>query len=137
MTKLIPFVYNRIHILHQNINGLLGKSELLYVQIDELVEKNITLDVLCITEHNMVSNDLCFLNIPNYIIASSYTRNTRRGGSCILVRNNHLFTEIKDIKEFCTTGILECCAIELIEHKIIIIAIYRPPSKCSQSQFFF
>lgn len=128
---------NQIQILHQNINGLIGKSDELSLYLDELDHDNKHVDVLCITEHNMLNEDTHLLKIPNYSLISSYSRHNRNGGACILVHNNQK-AKIVDIKEYAMRNIVECSAIELVEHNITVVNIYRPPSnKLEKVNIFF
>lgn len=128
---MIFFVYNKIRILHQNINGLINKSDLLVASLKSLESVQ---DIICLTEHNMSSCDLFSLNIPNYSVGSVFNRKNRRGGCCILVQNSHKFTPINDIKKYSTEGIIECSGIHLSDHKLYIFCIYRPP-KVSAEDF--
>lgn len=123
--------------MHQNIAGLLNKSDLLTVHIQELLQKNIDVDVICITEHFVIAGHENLINIPNFKIAACYARKTqKRGGSCILIRNSYEYKELKNISSFSVTGVIECCALELIKQKLIIICIYRPPSMSNISLFY-
>ncbi|KAI5644655.1 hypothetical protein NE865_03307 [Phthorimaea operculella] len=92
---------------------------------DEIKTK---IDVMCITEHNMsdgLGRDL--VHVQNYTIAASYARNNSRGGACILLRNGHQYRELPEISKISVCGIFECCAIELIKLKLIILCVYRSP----------
>lgn len=84
------------------------------------------LDVICITEHNMVETDIPVLHVQNYKLATYSARNNRHGGTCILVNSRHRYKEI-NLNSFNTPVIFECCGIELIEQNINIICIYRSP----------
>lgn len=75
----------------------------------------------------MTSEDTKLLNLPQYILGSCYSRNNRSGGSCIILRNTLKFKVIPEANSLSNGKILECSAIELTDHKIIIICIYRPP----------
>lgn len=119
-------MYKYVNIFHQNVNGLIGKSGLLTLHLEELWDKGQNIDLLCITEHNMLNEDQFHLSIPNYELAAFSTRNTRHGGSCILINRMHKYKTI-DLSEFYVPNVLECCAIELIIHNLIVICIYRPP----------
>ncbi|KAG6439265.1 hypothetical protein O3G_MSEX000628 [Manduca sexta] len=115
-------------MMHQNIAGLLTKSDAITVCLEELVEKGLCVDVLCISEHFIMEGYDKYLVIPNYHLAACYTRKeSKRGGTCILVRNGHQYKELKQITKMSETGIFECCAIELITYKIAIVCIYRVP----------
>lgn len=124
---MIFFLFKCIHLFHQNINGLISKSDLLTLSLDSLENKQQPLDILCITEHNMVTTDMYLLKIMNFRLGSIYCRKKRRGGSCILVRNSLDFTPINNISKFSHENIIECSGIELKEHKLYVICIYRPP----------
>lgn len=60
--------------MHQNIAGLISKLDPLIVQLDEFNSLGKTIDVLCISEHNMKLGDENVLVIPNYRLAPSFFR---------------------------------------------------------------
>ncbi|XP_063359867.1 uncharacterized protein LOC134649082 [Cydia amplana] len=114
--------------MHQNVNGLINKANVLTVHLQDLSSSNRPIDVLCITEHNMSQGDENQLALSNYALASHFSRGNRNGGSCILVRNIHKYKTLSDISHTISLcNIFECSAIELTEHNIIIICIYRVP----------
>lgn len=114
--------------MHQNIAGLLSKSDNLTVCLQELIERNIKIDVLCLTEHFVMEGYESHINVPNYYLAACYSRKeSKRGGACILVEKGHQCREITKITQMSTTGVLECCAVELIKQKTIIVCVYRVP----------
>lgn len=115
--------------MHQNIAGLLAKSNALAVCLQELTEKNTRVDILLITEHFMMESYEKHLNIHNYCLAACFCRKeSKRGGACILVRNGHQWRELPIIAKISTTGVFECCAIELTNYKIVFVCIYRVPN---------
>lgn len=68
------------------------------------------------------------LVIPNYTLASCFCRrDSKRGGACILIRNEHKWIELKKISNFSITGIFECCAVVLTNYNIAILCVYRVP----------
>lgn len=113
--------------MHQNLNGLISKSDLLLVCLDELACEGKYIDILCITEHNMIKGDELSLVLSDFKLASSFMRKSRDGGSCILVRGSHRYSEIKEFINISIPNIFECSAIELLDHNTIIICIYRSP----------
>lgn len=124
----VTFVSHKLHVIHQNINGLLNKVDLLSVALNEIEEtQKITIDVVCITEHNLINSDINLLKLPNFTLASRFLRESRNGGSCILVRNNHNFKELQDLTKFSMPNLIECSGIQLLGHNIVIMCIYRPP----------
>lgn len=122
-------MHNKLTVLHQNINGLINKSDELLLNLDQLKTgtQGSPIDVLCITEHNMIADDSDLLHIQNYTLASSYYRKNRHGGSCILIHNNHKFKVLKHVENLSTANVLECSCIELTQHNIIILCVYRVP----------
>lgn len=127
MPHQIFFVYKSIKILHQNISGLINKSDILIVSLSELYEIEKNIDVLCITEHNMKTGDDEFLSIPNFKLASQFTREKRKGGSCILVRQGLKYETIKKVETLSVPNIVEISGVELVDHNLIIICVYRVP----------
>ncbi|KAG6438989.1 hypothetical protein O3G_MSEX000387 [Manduca sexta] len=75
----------------------------------------------------MTDEDKDCLKIPNFRLAANYSRDSRRGGSCILIKYGHSFKTLKYINTLSAMYHVECCGIELIEHNIIIICLYRIP----------
>lgn len=123
--------------MHQNIAGLLNKSDALMVNLEELSERKINVDVICISEHFMKKGQEGFLNINNYSLAACFCRyDSKRGGTCILVSNNCEFQEITEIRSISLTNVFECCAVNLIEYKIVVICIYRVPKQNNINIFF-
>ncbi|XP_052751392.1 uncharacterized protein LOC128200806 [Galleria mellonella] len=133
LLQTIIFAPNHINILHQNINGLLGKSDCLSVELHNLENKNEAIDVICITEHNMMKSDTSLLKIPNYTLVTHYSRGNRHGGSCILVRKNHRYKVMNEIESLSISNIIECTGMELTDYNILIICIYRPPKVTQES----
>lgn len=119
--------------MHQNIAGLINKADQLLLHLLEFQNR---IDVICVTEHFMETGYEDFLTIPNYKLAACYSRDTKRGGACILIKNEHQYRELEDIKKLSIQGAFECCAIELIQHNIIIVCIYRIP-KSNNLEIFY
>ena len=113
--------------MHQNINGLINKADQLSVHLNELEKLDKTIDIICITEHNMNKEDHTFLTLSNYSLAASYARDNRNGGSCIIIKNGLKFQKIKYIEDLSIPNMIECCAIKLTEHPIVIVCVYRVP----------
>lgn len=131
--QIIYFAYNFVTVLHQNINGLLNKSDMLSICIHELATQNVSVDVICITEHNMTEGDDAYLKISNYRLVSCFMRDSRHGGSGILLKNNIKFKVLNNITKLSISNIIECSAIELVENRIVIMCIYRPPNSNANS----
>lgn len=125
-----------MYILHQNINGLITKSDILTVCLDDISDMGKEVDILCCTEHNMISTDVELLDIPNFSIGAHFTRDSRDGGSCILVRNGIKFRTLDELSQFNICNVMETCAIELTDLKLIVVCIYRIPKKKNKKYYF-
>lgn len=124
--------------MHQNIAGLINKSDRLILHVKELQERQVQVDVICVTEHFMPSGHEDILSIPNYQLASYFSRKTKcRGGACILVRNGLRYKELTGVKKYSVPNYVECCAVELLDHKTIIICLYRVPLKKENYDIFY
>lgn len=78
-----------------------------------------------------------FLKIPNYDLAACYSRNeSKRGGSCVLVHKQYKYKDLPEITKMSLMNIFECCAMELIDLKIIVICVYRVPKQNNLNLFF-
>lgn len=131
------FYHNAIYIMHQNIAGLINKTDLLIVKLYELSCKHISIDVVCITEHFIMAGQEEVLRLTNYKLAASYSRpEKRRGGSCILVKCSHHYKELPEIAKHSIPGIIECCAIELVMFKMVVVCVYRPPNYHNICSFY-
>lgn len=134
---MIFFVNKHLYVLHQNIAGLLNKADALSICLNELSEKGQPVDVLCVTEHFMMSGHEDHLVVPNYTLAACFSRqNSKRGGSCVLVRSGHLWRELLEVSELSISNVIECCAIELTSYKVVIVCIYRVPNADNLNVFF-
>lgn len=60
-------------------------------------------------------------------MTAKFCRDNRNGGSCIFVYNQHKYKLLNDINVLSVKNIFECSAIELIEHNIIVLCVYRSP----------
>lgn len=105
----------------------MNKSDTFLVKLEELCNKGTIVDVICITEHFMESGNEDLMFIPNFYLAAYYSRNTKRGGTCIFVRTGLQYCILTEVAKQSISGLFECCAIELIPYNIVIISIYRVP----------
>ncbi|CAK1582824.1 unnamed protein product [Parnassius mnemosyne] len=86
LMKISFFFYKQLFTLHLKISRLLSKCNELVLNLGDLDRQKKAIDILCVTEHNMKPELEEFLTIPNFTLATIFSRNKRRGGSCILVR---------------------------------------------------
>lgn len=115
----------QISVLHQNINRLANKT----YKIETELQLRDQVDVLCLTEHWLQSNQILSTNILNYQLRAHCCRSSKTGGgSCIYVRPDIPCIERKEITDLSVESQFEVCAIECIGLELIIVCIYRPPS---------
>lgn len=63
------------------------------------------------------------------MVANAYSRqSTRHGGAAVILRNDVPFKVLNDIKNLSVDRVIEMTAIRVAKHKLIVVAIYRPPS---------
>lgn len=118
---------NYINLVHQNIQCIRGKE----LQI-ELFLNTTKVDILCITEHWLNSNELMF-NFSNHQVGSAFTRvNSIHGGSLIILNKQLRFKELKEIVSLSIERTIELSAVELEQY--IVVCVYRPP--LSQFELF-
>lgn len=100
--------------------------------MSELSDDNKPVGILCISEHNMTSDDIQQLYIPNFKLASYFTRNNRNGGVCILTENGINCKTISEIEALSVSNVVECSAIELVNYDIIVVCMYRVPNNANK-----
>lgn len=116
-------------IFHQNIAGLVSKRELIELTLDELVENGMRHDVLCFTETFAKKGNEGNLRISGYRLAATYSRlHQKRGGVCIFCRTDIQTRTLPFMDEFSEDYTFECCGIEIMSLKCIVICIYRTPT---------
>lgn len=113
------------NVLHQNIDQLINKSDLLILALEELTNNSKSIDIVCITEYSMKTEDVSIVNIPNYKLGFSFNQNNRNGGICILIRHGLNYNVIDAASKFSVTNIIECSTAELTDHNFIILCIYK------------
>jgi hypothetical protein len=57
-------------LVHQNIGGIISKTEELQ---EFFCSDKIYPHILCLSEHHMSRDDLCFVGIENYVFWSSFS----------------------------------------------------------------
>lgn len=84
-------------------------------------------DVVCMAEHWCVGDDICCLNISEYIIAAHYSRTSRlHGGTVIYIRQGLNFKTDHRVMGFSAEMDVEMCAVELTDFNTDVICMYRP-----------
>lgn len=111
---------------------------MLSVHLSNLDSLGKCIDVICCTEHFIESGYEDQLCIPNYNLASCYSRqNVKRGGACILVKNGIKYKSV-ELQDISISSNMECCAVELTDYAFIILCLYRVPKMlATELKIFF
>lgn len=100
--------------MHQNIQGALNKLDLMEVTLDELSNNGKNIDVLCLSETFIQRGAENNLKVHNYKLATSFSRcNQKRGGSCILIKNNLRHKQLQICRDLSIPSVFESCGIEI------------------------
>lgn len=113
-------------MVHHNVQCLKNKIEEIEVF---LATENI--DILCVSESWVRSNEQKFINFPRYSIKSYFCREIFiHGGVLILVKNSLVSTEITDVVNLSIERIFECAAVKLTINNVsyCILCLYRAPN---------
>lgn len=114
-----------VNIMHVNVQGILNKLN----EIDFLLlNKNI--DIMCISEHWVCSNNINNISFSDYKIMSHFSRLDHiHGGSLIMVNKTIQSYDIPSIKLLSVEIHIEICAvcININNKKHVVIVVYRPP----------
>lgn len=120
------YITQHFRIFHQNTRSLQSKLNHIEVLIDSLNP-----DLLLITEHWSNDNVLECVKFKNglYTLASSFSRNNKKGGGAAIFIKNNITFQVLDFSKFCVEGLLEAAGIttKIDNETYIIICIYRPP----------
>ena len=82
-------------------------------------------DILCVAEHWMHDNNKDTYNIEGYTLGSCFARKTHKhGGVGIFVRENMIYTEIREIAEISIEKECEMCGLHLPQLKIIVVTVH-------------
>ena len=122
---LLPSKQPIFAIYHQNIQGLKRKTSEILLSLISCAP-----NIICLTEHHLLDNEIDTAWIPNYKLAANYTRNSLKcGGVCIFIRDNIKFSKVDTLK-YCKDQDLEIAAIKLKleKTKVIVLCLYRAPS---------
>ena len=112
---------NTLRILHINIQCISNKFNEL-----EIHTKRTKVDVICINEHWLQSDELAAVKIPNFKLANFFCRSERRhGGVCIYVRDGIDFRALNLRNESVELD-MELTGITLGE--LVVLSVYRSPA---------
>lgn len=120
---------NHINLLHQNIAGILSKTEIVTLTLKDLSENGKHIDILCLCETFIKAGQESNLQLADFTLADSYSRKKqRRGGVCIMCRDHIDFKKLTFLNELNSDFSFESCGIEISTYKCIVICIYRIPN---------
>lgn len=107
----------------------MSKRELIEITLSQL-KPHSNPDVICFTETFVRAGQERNIYLTNYELAASYNRvNIKRGGTCIFVRAGIPNSKVHCIDTLAKDNHFECCSSNIIALNIIIICVYRIPSK--------
>lgn len=140
LIKKITFFVNKstttLTIFHQNIAGAINKSGEIEIAILESLKRDgICIDIICLCETFMKKHTEQLLKIDTFKLAASYSRDSKRGGTCILVKKHLEFKSLSITENLSYMHAFECCGIELLSSNLIVICLYRVPN--SDVNIFF
>lgn len=94
----------------------------------EVVSKIYDIDVICVSEHWLHSEEVNLFTPKGYVPASFFCRtNKRNGGAGIFLKETINF-ELINLEGFSLELDCELCCVRLIEQNFIITSLYRSPS---------
>ena len=114
-------------LFHQNIRGLTNKLD----EISIITQRNcIDPQLFCFTEHHLKKFEIDKLFLEDYVLASSFCRETSLGGGVCILINQRLKYKAITLGSFCHEKTFEVCAVKLSleSQEIVVLCIYRAPS---------
>ena len=109
-------------VFFQNIRCITNK-----VSNIEIISSNEKFDILLLSEHWQLNQNLETIPISGYQLGSHFSRNNKiHGGVCIYIKNDIKYEEL-DLSSFCVELDIEITAIKLVESETIFCSVYRSP----------
>lgn len=90
---------------------------------------------MCFSESFIKNGNENNVNISGYVLGSVYCREKSRGGVCIYIKKGIKCNDLTILKKLACNGVFECCGIEVVSLKLLLVCIYRTPS--SNVETFF
>lgn len=115
----------RFVVAHQNVRSLRNCVD----KIEKLILE-LSVDIMCITEHWLSTTEIETTGVANFNLVSSFCRTMGQcGGAALFVRSGIKCKPRRDIGVMSQEGIFECAAAELVGKvkNYIFIVVYRPP----------
>lgn len=116
-------------VLHQNIAGLYAKLDTLELALQELADQNRDVDILCFSETFIPRGSEFNIKFNNFKLASAYCRDSKRGGTCILVNKHFVTKNIQYASDMSVKLRFECCGVEIVGMNLVVLCIYRIPEQ--------
>ena len=89
------------------------------------------------TETRVNDDEWDVINIPGYNLVNSFCRPATNHGGGVSIHVAETLADIKQISvdNICEQSVFECCVVEVVEIKVIVVVLYRAPK--ADSQIFF
>lgn len=111
-----------LSIFHQNVCSIQNKKHIL-----ENLLRHFNFEIVCLTEHWLIHNQLDYCHFDGYYLASYYYRNISKGGGVCMYIQNAIKSKIIDLSDLCIDKIIECCCVSISSINTSIVVVYRPP----------
>lgn len=119
---------NDFYVFHYNVRSLRNKIEDIEVALQQSV-CGIAFPVICFSEHWCSSDEIASIKLSGYKCASHFSRSvTKGGGVVIFVKSGLKYRNLNKINEMSLQNVYEITATQILDSKIVIVCIYRPPT---------
>ena len=127
--NLNPKNYN-MNILQLNVRSLLAHQSELKSLLQQLSDRNSSIDIIALSETFLTEKVLKLVDIPGYILHSVCWKQSKGGGVSLLLRHGVRCRQRKDLEEFCEKE-SEHIFVEITSKcgkKIVVGSSYRAPN---------
>ena len=127
--NLNPKNYN-LNILQLNVRSLLAHQSELKLLLQQLIDRNSSIDIIALSETFLTEKVLKLVDIPGYILHSVCQKQSKGGGVSLLLRHGVRCWWRKDLEEFCEKE-SEHIFVEITSKcgkKMVVGSSYRAPN---------
>lgn len=117
-------------LAHLNVNSIRNKVDQLEVFMN--AERP---DIVCFTEHHLQEHERGIITFENFYEGSAYCRRKKSRGGTIIYLGKQIKSKQLSVRDLIEEGNIEICAVKLLNVKVIVACVYRPPS--GSHQVFF